>query len=77
MPGIDLSIQGEHMITVTKTKDPVCGREVGTDSKFNSYYMGKVYYFCSVEDKLRFDRGPRDYLNRDRAGAQSGGGRSQ
>jgi Cu+-exporting ATPase len=50
------------MITVQKVIDPVCGREVDTSSRFNSYYMGHPYYFCSVEDKLAFDKEPRKYL---------------
>lgn len=52
------------MITVTKTSCPVCGKEVDTGSRFNSYYRGTPRYFCSVEDKLLFDRDPGTYIEK-------------
>ena len=44
-----------------KLKDPVCGREVGRDSKFFSYYGNGTYYFCSAGHKEEFDKQPEKY----------------
>lgn len=55
---------GGKMLTVTKTACPVCGKEVDTASKFNTYYMSVPRYFCSVEHKLRFDRDPRTFASK-------------
>ena len=44
-------------------RDPVCGMMV--DPKHppaKSDYKGKTYYFCSREDKDRFDKNPGKYI---------------
>ncbi len=43
-------------------KDPVCGMDVGEDSKFKSSYKGKTYVFCSVNCKQNFDKQPESYV---------------
>jgi Cu+-exporting ATPase len=45
--------------------DPVCGMTI--DSKTaagKSVYAGKTYYFCSKEDKAKFDSDPEKYLKK-------------
>jgi YHS domain-containing protein len=42
--------------------DPVCNMEVDeTDTKFNSQYGSRTYYFCSEECKDTFDNKPEQY----------------
>lgn len=45
-------------------KDPVCGMIVDPKTSPRSDYQGKKYYFCSREDKERFDKAPAQYLPR-------------
>lgn len=46
-----------------KVKDPVCGMEVSVKSAAGkSSYKGKTYYFCSAEDKQKFDKEPAKYV---------------
>lgn len=54
-------------------KDPVCGMQVdeqqATAKGLTSEYRGRTYYFCSPDDKRRFDQDPERY-----AGQQTAGG---
>jgi len=44
-------------------KDPVCGMIVDPKTAAaKSDYKGKTYYFCSREDKDRFDKAPSQYV---------------
>ena len=45
--------------------DPVCGMKVA-DPKMapTSVHAGKTYYFCSKEDKAKFDKNPGAYLKK-------------
>lgn len=54
--------------TVMKEMDPVCGREVGTDSEYSSEYNGITYYFCSAIDKAVFDEHPEEYAYKNQVG---------
>lgn len=48
-----------------KVKDPVCGMEVDpATAAAKSVYAGKTYYFCSQEDKDKFDKDPETYLKK-------------
>jgi YHS domain-containing protein len=40
----------------------VCGDEVDINSAPRSTYRGQTYYFCSKNDKQRFDRNPERYI---------------
>jgi YHS domain-containing protein len=40
------------------SKDPVCGMEVGEESKFKSRKAGKTVYFCCPHCKSKFDADP-------------------
>ena len=44
-------------------KDPVCGMIVDPKDAPKSEYKGKTYYFCSREDKERFDKAPAEYIH--------------
>jgi len=42
--------------------DPVCGMTVETQTAAGqSIFEGQVYYFCSTECKVEFDRNPAKY----------------
>lgn len=44
-------------------KDVVCGMDVSEDSKYQSAYHHKTYYFCSEHCKSKFDASPETYLH--------------
>jgi YHS domain-containing protein len=50
------------MEKVSKAKDPVCGMEVDTRTRFKTMYKGKIYYFCCEDCKTEFERDPEKYL---------------
>jgi len=46
-------------------KDPVCGMSVDTNKpQETSSYMGKTYYFCSMECKKAFDERPAQFASK-------------
>jgi YHS domain-containing protein len=47
-----------------KTLDPVCGMPVDPKTAPKSIYAGKAYYFCSKEDKAKFDKNPETWLKK-------------
>ncbi|HKH49607.1 MAG TPA: YHS domain-containing protein [Thermoanaerobaculia bacterium] len=48
-----------------RVADPVCGMEIDTKTaEAKSVYAGKTYYFCSKEDKAKFDSDPEKYLKK-------------
>ena len=50
--------------TVAKVADPVCGMEVAdTKTAPTLAYKGKTYYFCSEEDKAKFQKNPDQYVH--------------
>lgn len=45
--------------------DPVCGMKVDPKAAAGtSTHAGKTYYFCSKEDKAKFDKNPGAYLKK-------------
>ncbi|AGK60332.1 hypothetical protein Asulf_00300 [Archaeoglobus sulfaticallidus PM70-1] len=51
--------------TNDKTKDPVCGMVIDREKAVSkSEYMGKTYYFCSLDCKKTFDENPEKYLKK-------------
>lgn len=47
----------------TKVADPVCGMRIDPrNATATSNYRGKTYYFCSAEDRDKFDRSPDKYI---------------
>jgi YHS domain-containing protein len=66
MSGMDHSGMGGMDAKATaQVTDPVCGMKVA-DAKTapRSIYAGKAYYFCSQEDKAKFDKDPETYLKK-------------
>lgn len=56
---------GKESILNTKVKDPVCGMEVDiVTATAQTTYRGMTYYFCSMEDKAKFDKEPQRYVNK-------------
>jgi len=47
--------------TETAVVDPVCGMTVDPAKAPKSTYAGKTYYFCSADDKAKFDKNPKAY----------------
>ncbi len=42
--------------------DPVCGMKLNPDTVTYKYqYLGRTYYFCSLECTLAFDEEPEKY----------------
>jgi YHS domain-containing protein len=44
--------------------DPVCGMHVQEAQAAKMEYRGKVYYFCAVGCKERFEENPEKFLAR-------------
>lgn len=45
--------------------DPVCGMKIDAKAAAGkSVYAGKTYYFCSADDKAKFDKDPQKYLKK-------------
>ena len=45
-----------------KVTDPVCGMRLEpSQAAAQSTYRGQTYYFCSPEDKRKFDEAPQKY----------------
>lgn len=78
-PGVRVSIQlTEDDKTAVKVRigaapaantaqavDPVCGMKVDPKSAAGtSTHAGRTYYFCSKEEKARFDKNPGAYLKK-------------
>lgn len=44
--------------------DPVCGMKIDRKTAPTSTHAGKTYYFCSKDDKAKFDKNPAAYLKK-------------
>jgi YHS domain-containing protein len=54
---------GSSAATAAKIVDPVCNMEVAdVKTAPTAVYKGKTYYFCSEEDKAKFEKNPEQYL---------------
>lgn len=62
--GHDHAAMGGAKAAATKVTDPVCGMTVDPAKAPKSTYAGKTYYFCSAEDKAKFDKDPKAYANK-------------
>jgi YHS domain-containing protein len=48
-----------------KVTDPVCGMKIdAATAAAKSVYKGKTYYFCSQDEKAKFDKDPEAYLKK-------------
>jgi len=53
-------ILGIDIMTVV---DPVCKMKLDEkDVRFKSEYKEKMYYFCALSDKKKFDENPEKYI---------------
>lgn len=51
--------------TAVKVVDPVCNMEVAdTKTAPTAVYKGTTYYFCSEEDKAKFQKNPEQYAGK-------------
>jgi len=48
---------------VATERDPVCGMFVDPKTSPKSDFEGQTYYFCSLEDKAKFDKDPGNYAS--------------
>jgi P-type Cu+ transporter len=58
-----LTLAGCDRHDPSKMVDPVCGMDIDpANAAATSVYAGKTYYFCSKDEKDRFDKDPEKYL---------------
>jgi YHS domain-containing protein len=50
--------------TAGKVVDPVCGMTVDPVAAPSAMYKGKTYYFCSEDDKEKFEKSPEAYVKK-------------
>jgi YHS domain-containing protein len=55
---------GTEKKAAAKVVDPVCGMEVDSATAPSMTYKGKTYYFCSEDDKAKFEKNPEQYLKK-------------
>lgn len=57
-------MHNHHQHDSGQTVDPVCGMQVGEDSRHALTHEGKTYRFCSVHCLERFQNDPDSFLNK-------------
>jgi Cu+-exporting ATPase len=48
-----------------KVVDPVCGMEVDPKTALSATYKGQTYYFCSADEKAKFEKEPEKYVKKE------------
>jgi YHS domain-containing protein len=48
---------------IATERDPVCGMFVDPKTAPKSEFEGQTFYFCSLEDKAKFDKDPGSYAS--------------
>ena len=48
---------------IATERDPVCGMFVDPKTAPKSDFEGQTFYFCSLEDKAKFDKDPGSYAS--------------
>ena len=61
-PPEPVSEQREPSAVATE-RDPVCGMFVDPKTSAKSEFEGQTFYFCSLEDKAKFDKDPGSYAS--------------
>ena len=56
-------IEQREPSAVATERDPVCGMFVDPKTAPKSEFEGQTFYFCSLEDKARFDKDPGSYAS--------------
>lgn len=59
-----MSDKTSNPTTAAKVIDPVCGMEVDPATAVKSTHVGKTYYFCSEEEKAKFQKNPEQYTRK-------------
>lgn len=59
-----MSGQSTSPATTSKVIDPVCGMEVDPATALKATHAGKTYYFCSEDEKAKFQKNPQQYLGK-------------
>jgi YHS domain-containing protein len=59
-----MSGKGSSPATAAKVMDPVCGMEVDPATALKATYAGKTYYFCSEDEKAKFQKNPEQYTRK-------------
>lgn len=57
-----ISEQREPSAVATE-RDPVCGMFVDPKTAPKSDFEGQTFYFCSLEDKAKFDKDPGNFAS--------------
>lgn len=56
---------GKGSAAAATVTDPVCGMKIDpATAAAKSVYAGKTYYFCSKDEKAKFDKNPEAYLKK-------------
>ena len=64
-PGHPIHDHAPAGVEPSKVTDPVCGMSIDPKTAtVKTVYAGKIYYFCSKEDKEKFDKDPETYLKK-------------
>ena len=62
---VKVKIGAAPAANTAQVADPVCGMKVDPKAAAGtSTHAGKTYYFCSKEDKAKFDKNPGAYLKK-------------
>ena len=63
-PGADQAVSEQREPTAAATeRDPVCGMFVDPKTAPKSTFEDQTFYFCSLEDKAKFDKDPGSYAS--------------
>ena len=64
-PGHPIHDHAPAGVEKSQVTDPVCGMAIDPKTAgAKTVYAGKTYYFCSKEDKEKFDKDPEAYLKK-------------
>jgi YHS domain-containing protein len=62
-PPPEAIIEQREPSAVATERDPVCGMFVDPKTAPKSEFEGQTFYFCSLEDKAKFDKDPGSYAS--------------
>ena len=60
-PAPEATSEQREQSAIATERDPVCGMFVDPKTSPKSEFEGRTYYFCSLEDKAKFDKDPGNY----------------
>jgi Cu+-exporting ATPase len=62
-PEAGAAVERREPSAVATERDPVCGMFVDPKTAPKSEFEGETFYFCSLEDKAKFDKDPGSYAS--------------